>query len=88
MGRAERPRRGQLAGICSASGERRASSPLRKEEERMRSREEGEEKRSERMTGWTKCWATRENKGRERERRPSVGYFCQVGIRPRTKGWL
>jgi hypothetical protein len=42
------------------------SSPMRKEEERMRSTEEDEEKRRERMTGWTKCWATRENKGRER----------------------
>jgi hypothetical protein len=64
-----------------------ASSPLRKEEERMRSREEDEEKRREIMTGWTKCWATRENKGREREGRPSVGCFCLGwGLDPGLKG--
>jgi hypothetical protein len=46
----------------------------------MRSREEDEEKRREIMTGWTKSWATRENKGREREgRRRRWGVFVSGG---------
>jgi hypothetical protein len=53
----------------------------------MRSREKDEEKEQNEWTG-TKCWATRENKGRERDEAVGGVFLSRVGARPGTKGWL